>query len=77
LNLMPVPVLYGGHLMFYAVEAVRGKPLGSTAQEIAGLLVGDDADLADLSLVNELVSRVGALRHHRHVELLAGALDRH
>jgi regulator of sigma E protease len=35
LNLMPVPVLDGGHLMFYAVEAVRGKPLGSTAQEIA------------------------------------------
>ncbi|MDC9811956.1 MULTISPECIES: RIP metalloprotease RseP [Rhizobium] len=35
LNLMPVPVLDGGHLMFYAVEAVRGKPLGSAAQEIA------------------------------------------
>ncbi|RXT21100.1 RIP metalloprotease RseP [Rhizobium leguminosarum] len=35
LNLMPVPVLDGGHLMFYAVEAVRGKPLGSSAQEIA------------------------------------------
>lgn len=35
LNLMPVPVLDGGHLMFYAIEAVRGKPLGSSAQEIA------------------------------------------
>ncbi|TCL74018.1 RIP metalloprotease RseP [Rhizobium sp. BK251] len=35
LNLMPVPVLDGGHLMFYAVEAVRGKPLGASAQEIA------------------------------------------
>lgn len=35
LNLMPVPVLDGGHLMFYAVEAVRGKPLGSAVQEIA------------------------------------------
>ncbi|MBB2685795.1 RIP metalloprotease RseP [Rhizobium sophoriradicis] len=35
LNLMPVPVLDGGHLMFYAVEAVRGRPLGSKAQEIA------------------------------------------
>ncbi|MBB3658600.1 regulator of sigma E protease [Rhizobium sp. BK650] len=35
LNLMPVPVLDGGHLMFYAVEAVRGRPLGSSAQEIA------------------------------------------
>ncbi|PDT07545.1 RIP metalloprotease RseP [Rhizobium sp. M1] len=35
LNLMPVPVLDGGHLMFYAVEAVRGRPLGSKAQEVA------------------------------------------
>jgi regulator of sigma E protease len=35
LNLMPVPVLDGGHLVFYAIEAVRGKPLGNGAQEIA------------------------------------------
>lgn len=35
LNLMPVPVLDGGHLVFYAIEAIRGKPLGAGAQEIA------------------------------------------
>lgn len=35
LNLMPVPLLDGGHLLFYAVEAVRGRPLGPKAQEIA------------------------------------------
>ncbi|APG84384.1 RIP metalloprotease RseP [Sinorhizobium americanum] len=35
LNLMPVPVLDGGHLMFYAVEALRGKPVGPAAQELA------------------------------------------
>ncbi|MBT9370224.1 RIP metalloprotease RseP [Rhizobium sp. CSW-27] len=35
LNLMPVPVLDGGHLVFYAIEAVRGKPLGAGAQEVA------------------------------------------
>lgn len=35
LNLMPVPVLDGGHLMFYAVEAVRGKPVGPGTQDIA------------------------------------------
>jgi regulator of sigma E protease len=35
LNLMPVPVLDGGHLVLYALEAVRGKPVGQTAQEIA------------------------------------------
>lgn len=33
LNLMPIPMLDGGHLMFYAVEAVRGRPLGERAQE--------------------------------------------
>lgn len=35
LNLMPVPVLDGGHLMFYAVEALRGRPVGPRTQEIA------------------------------------------
>jgi regulator of sigma E protease len=35
LNLMPVPVLDGGHLMFYAIEAIRGKPVGQAAQEVA------------------------------------------
>ncbi|MEO0546390.1 MAG: RIP metalloprotease RseP [Pseudomonadota bacterium] len=35
LNLLPVPVLDGGHLVFYALEAIRGKPLGERAQEIA------------------------------------------
>ena len=33
INLFPVPMLDGGHLMFYLVEAVRGKPLGERAQE--------------------------------------------
>nr|WP_319251713.1 RIP metalloprotease RseP [uncultured Celeribacter sp.] len=31
LNLFPVPVLDGGHLVFYAYEAVRGKPLPDRA----------------------------------------------
>ncbi|MBR0555710.1 RIP metalloprotease RseP [Ciceribacter sp. L1K23] len=35
LNLMPVPVLDGGHLVLYALEAVRGRPVGEAAQEIA------------------------------------------
>jgi regulator of sigma E protease len=39
INLFPVPMLDGGHLVFYAVEAVRGKPLGERAQEF-GLKVG-------------------------------------
>lgn len=35
LNLMPVPVLDGGHLLLYAIEALRGKPLRPATQEIA------------------------------------------
>ncbi len=34
LNLLPVPVLDGGHLMYYAYEAVAGRPLGARAQAI-------------------------------------------
>lgn len=33
INLFPVPLLDGGHLAFYAAEAIRGKPLGVRAQE--------------------------------------------
>ena len=39
LNLLPLPVLDGGHLVYYAYEAVAGKPLGSRAQAI-GFRVG-------------------------------------
>lgn len=38
-NLFPVPMLDGGHLLFYAIEAVRGKPLGEKAQEF-GFRIG-------------------------------------
>jgi len=34
MNLFPVPMLDGGHLLFYAVEALRGRPLSERAQEI-------------------------------------------
>jgi regulator of sigma E protease len=33
INLFPIPVLDGGHLLFYAAEAIRGRPLGQRAQE--------------------------------------------
>jgi len=33
INLFPIPILDGGHLMFMGIEAVRGKPLGERAQE--------------------------------------------
>ena len=39
LNLFPVPLLDGGHLLFYAVEVVRGRPLSERAQEM-GFRIG-------------------------------------
>jgi regulator of sigma E protease len=33
LNLFPVPLLDGGHLLFYGIEALRGRPLSERAQE--------------------------------------------
>ncbi|MEO0034684.1 MAG: hypothetical protein RLZZ501_707 [Pseudomonadota bacterium] len=33
INLFPIPVLDGGHLLFYAFEAILGRPLGERAQE--------------------------------------------
>ena len=39
LNLFPIPLLDGGHLLFYAVEAVRGRPLSERAQEL-GFRIG-------------------------------------
>jgi regulator of sigma E protease len=39
INLFPVPLLDGGHLLFYGIEAVRGRPLSDRAQEI-GFRIG-------------------------------------
>ena len=39
LNLFPVPMLDGGHLVFYAAEAIRGRPLSERAQDI-GFRIG-------------------------------------
>ncbi|MDQ0393224.1 RIP metalloprotease RseP [Labrys monachus] len=35
INLLPIPVLDGGHLVFYLIEAVRGRPVGARAQELS------------------------------------------
>jgi regulator of sigma E protease len=35
INLLPVPMLDGGHLLFYAIEAVRRRPVGPNVQEWA------------------------------------------
>lgn len=35
LNLLPIPVLDGGHLLFYSIEALKGTPLNMRKMEIA------------------------------------------
>jgi regulator of sigma E protease len=66
INFFPVPVLDGGHLLFYAAEAVRGKPLGQRAQEY-GFRIG-------LALVVTLMvfATWNDLVHLRIVEFVKG-----
>lgn len=56
INLFPIPVLDGGHLLFYAFEAIRGRPLGERVQEY-GFRIGIALVLALMVLVtwNDLV----------------------
>jgi regulator of sigma E protease len=56
LNLLPVPVLDGGHLFYYGVEALKGSPLSERAQE-AGQRVGLTmlALLMGLAFYNDIV----------------------
>ncbi|TDX27832.1 site-2 protease [Modicisalibacter xianhensis] len=39
LNLLPIPVLDGGHLAYYLIEAVRGRPVSEAVQAV-GLRIG-------------------------------------
>jgi regulator of sigma E protease len=58
INLFPIPMLDGGHLVYYGLEALRGKPLGPEAQEwgfrigfslvIALMVIGTWNDVARL-----------------------------
>ena len=69
INLFPVPVLDGGHLLFYAAEALRGKPLGQRAQEY-GFRIG-------LALVLTLMvfATWNDLVHLRIVEFVKGLVS--
>ncbi|MEO8757721.1 MAG: RIP metalloprotease RseP [Devosia sp.] len=61
-NLLPVPVLDGGHLLYYVIEAIRGRPLSQKAQEI-GFRVGFAivGSLMVFTLLNDTLFE--ALRH--------------
>ena len=50
LNLLPVPVLDGGHLMYFAVEAIRGKPVSEKTM-LQGQQIGMALLLALMGLV--------------------------
>ena len=66
INLFPVPVLDGGHLFFYLLEFIRGKPLESKMQGIAsyvGLVLVISLmifvtwnDLVQLNITNFIIS---------------------
>jgi regulator of sigma E protease len=60
MNLLPIPLLDGGHLLFYAVEAARGRPLSERAQEL-GLRVGIAivATIVIFSVSNDLLRHAG------------------
>ncbi len=49
MNLIPLPVLDGGHLLYYFVEVVTGKPVSERVQEI-GFKIGG-AILLSLMLI--------------------------
>ena len=68
INLFPIPVLDGGHLLFYAAEAIRGRPLGQRAQEY-GFRLG-------LALVLTLMvfATWNDLVHLRVVEFIKGLI---
>jgi regulator of sigma E protease len=69
INLLPVPVLDGGHLVFYAAEAVRRRPVSEQAQEwafrsglallLALLILVTVNDLASFGLFERLGRLIG------------------
>jgi regulator of sigma E protease len=60
LNLLPVPVLDGGHLLFYLVELIKGSPV-SELVEAAGQRIGFAvlAGLITLALYNDITRLMG------------------
>jgi regulator of sigma E protease len=69
INLLPIPMLDGGHLLFYAAEAIRGKPVPQQTQEwayrtglaalLTFMLVVTVNDLAGLGLWRGIAGLIG------------------
>jgi regulator of sigma E protease len=60
LNLLPIPVLDGGHLLYYLIEWVKGSPVSEQAQ-VAGQYFGliALAGLMSLAFINDILRLVG------------------
>jgi len=60
LNLLPIPVLDGGHLVYYLIELVKGSPVSEQAQ-VAGQYFGliALAGLMSLAFINDILRLVG------------------
>jgi regulator of sigma E protease len=60
LNLLPIPVLDGGHLLYYLIELVKGSPVSDQVQ-VAGQYFGliALAGLMSLAFVNDILRLVG------------------
>jgi regulator of sigma E protease len=60
LNLLPIPVLDGGHLLYYLIELAKGSPVSEQAQ-IAGQYFGliALACLMSLAFINDILRLVG------------------
>jgi len=60
LNLLPIPVLDGGHLMYYLIEWLKGSPVSDRAQ-MAGQYIGlmALAGLMSLAFVNDILRLIG------------------
>lgn len=55
LNLLPIPVLDGGHLLFYLIELVKGSPVSETAEAVGQRIgLGLLAMLMGLAFFNDL-----------------------
>jgi regulator of sigma E protease len=59
INLLPIPVLDGGHLLYYLIELVKGSPLSERAMA-AGQYIGLAllAGLMGLAFYNDILSLV-------------------